>query len=1170
MDERGTDDPRLVFAAALTRLRRRLPDVSDEALARRASAVALPSGRRVAVNARRLGEWLNGQSVPRQFEAVMALVLAMDRAVGGATGAQLGGTHIGMAQWQRLWRAAREHRNSGGVGQRIASSSPLTSNSPKHSPSQGQVGTPAHVPARIVIGRPPGDAAALRRRAELAERIDAGLLDRSVRQVLLTGAGGVGKSQLASAAFHRAKRWAEVLLWVPAGNRLSVLGSYARAWRALSGASIAGGVGGSGGSGGVGSAGATSLAGLAGDVVALGARDRNNPGGPMALAPAPSIPPAVVPSPDSAPGGDDETQADLFLTWLRSTATPWLVVLDDIDDPGELAGLWPAGDAGRTVLVTRRRDAALLRPGVRVIPVGVFSAAEATAYLTDRLRLDLGDVSDLSDAGPLGNLSDARKLGDAGVLGDAGALSNVGDLYDVSDADGLRDSGDPGDDPSPTAAHHGSPARYQPPTTHHTEPPSYPHPHQDLATLAALLGNFPLALSQAAAFLIDTGMDLPTYLGLLADRREQVAGLLPPSSPADEHGGTVTSTLQLALARAESLAPPGTARAMLELISMFAPDGIPDAVLLGSAARAWLGDGLDGGEVPERGSLLALRALHRLSLVTHHGPAPADGALSVVDVHSLVQRAVRDGVPADRRERLATAAADALEEVWPAPDRDPETETALYRSAEVLLAHADGGLWRGGDPRPLPGRRPPPDPQHPSGTHPLRDPYHLPDPQPPSDPQPLPSPQLPSGTHPLPDQRPELNPQSSLNARAPLRLHPLLRRFSPHLTALGRPGAARDMARALADQARRRLGDGHPDVLVLRAQAAQAVGDLGDTATALHSLTEIRREAEDGLGPVDPDTLSIRLHEARFRMEAGQIDAALAEFVALAAEARTTLTAGDPLVVFADDHVALCRGLSGDADGAREGYAALVRELERDLGPRHPTTLKTLTGLSRWIGETGDVRLAVTTYQQAVEGLAAVFGRLHPETLVARHNLAYWHGIAGELDEAIGQFVGAADDSERALGAEHPTTLTYRVNLAFWRGVAGDTAGALDQLERLQQPLEQVLGADHPRTLRTRQQRAELLYRRGDHTTAADQLTTLLADMVRIQGANHPRTREADELLTLWSRERTATTANLPNLDAPDLNAPNLDVPDLNAPNLDVPDLTAPKTAPPTAPDAHS
>ncbi|POX53170.1 tetratricopeptide repeat protein [Streptomyces sp. Ru72] len=899
----GTGDPRLAFAAELTRLRRRLPDVSDEALARRASAMVLPSGRRAAVNARRLGEWTSGQSVPRQFEAVMALVRTIEQATGGAAA-----DRTAMARWQGLWRAARDHR----------SDRPATGSPPRTSVQ------PQHRRTPIVVGRPPSDAAALRRRDEFAERIDDGLADDSVRRVLLTGAGGVGKSQLAAAAFHRAEQWCELLLWVTADNRASVLDGYARAWRVLSRASVSG--------------------------------DGATPG--------------------TGPGSDDETQADLFLAWLRSAGTSWLVVLDDVDDPGAMAGLWPVGDAGRTIVTTRRRDASLIHPGVRVIPVGVFTVEEATGYLTDRLSLD----------------------------------------------------------PDPAAG----PQR-----------PLAAHRPEDLAALATALGCFPLALSQAAAFVIDTGMDLPSYLSLLSDERESLAGLFPSSSPADEHRGTVTSTLELALVRAESLAPPGAARAMLELISVLAPDGIPEAVLLGPAARAWLGGDRPSGrrELPARSDLLALRALHRLSLVTHQGPYGP-----VVEVHSLVQRAVRDGVPVDRRAEVATAAADALEEVWSAPDCAPETTTALYRCAETLLAQAGDHLRYDGG------------------------------------------------------------------------MHPLLRRLGPHLAGLGRHDAARAMAGQLADRARRRLPAGHRDLLTLRAQVAQAEGDLGNTAKAVQLLSDLRREAEDGLGPADPDTLSIRLHEARLRMESGLIVAALADFVTLAAEARAALSADDPLVTAAEEHVALCRGLSGDAHGARDAYAALARDLEGSLGPRHPSTLRVLSDLSRWIGETGDVRSAVATYRKAVDGLVRVLGRLHHDTLVARHNLAYWHGIAGDHGLAVEQFVTAADDSELALGSEHPTTLTIHTNLAFWRGLAGDTTAAVEELQRLQRTVERVFGTDHPRSLRIRQQSAELLYRAGDHATGVAQLGAVLDDMVRVQGAHHPRTREAEQLLADWSEKRTSAS----------------------------------------------
>jgi tetratricopeptide (TPR) repeat protein len=53
-----------------------------------------------------------------------------------------------------------------------------------------------------------------------------------------------------------------------------------------------------------------------------------------------------------------ESVAAQFLSWLGETSRSWLVVLDDLADPANLDGLWPVGPAGR-VLVTSADDAAL-------------------------------------------------------------------------------------------------------------------------------------------------------------------------------------------------------------------------------------------------------------------------------------------------------------------------------------------------------------------------------------------------------------------------------------------------------------------------------------------------------------------------------------------------------------------------------------------------------------------------------------------------------------------------------------------------------------------------------------------------------------------------------------------------------------------------------------------
>ncbi|NEA52620.1 tetratricopeptide repeat protein [Streptomyces sp. SID13666] len=898
MTGRGSGEARAAFAEALARLRRELPDVSDETLARRAGRTALPSGRRVEVNARRLGEWLGGRSVPRDFDVVVAVVRAVETAV-ARTGPGPA-PRQSIAQWERLWRAAYEERSPARNGAAESSA--------------GTEPGPAGAARGLAVGRPPSDAAALRERPDLAGALDSAIEEAQVRQVVLTGAGGVGKSQLAAAAFHRARQRGQLAVWVPASSRQSALTACARAWRVMAGEGAA------------------------------GARDAG--GGDR--------------------GWDEEAEADLFVGWLRTTTRPWLVVLDDVDDPAELAGIWPVGDHGTSVVTTRRRDASVIRPSARIIRVGMFTPEEAAGYLRARL------------------------------------------------------SAAPGPSSSPAS-----------------DSITGPQDDTGVESLAEALGCFPLALSQAAAFVIDTGLSLAQYRRLLDDQQETLADLFPSSSPADEHGGTVSSTFRPALERAETLAHPGTVRAALELVAMLAPGGIPEVVLHTGAARRWIGKEQDRPR--ERDVLLALRALHRLSLVTHdseRGPA-------TVEAHALVQRAARETVPAGDRPALAAAAADALEEVWASREIRPDLAAALYRNVEALRLTA-GDLFREG------------------------------------------------------------------------RMHPVLRRTGPHLTGLGRAAAARDTCSELLVRARARLGEGHRDVLILRSQVAQAVGDLGNATTAHAELTAIRREAERNLGAADPDTLSVRLHEARFLMESGAVGEASEAFTTLAADAARALGPGAALTLDARGYAAMCRGLAGDAVAARDAYAAVVEDLERERGLGDPATLGALTDLGRWIGEAGDPDAAVEMHLKAVDALCTAAGPLHHDTLVARHNLAYWRGLAGSPEQAVEEFAAAAHDAERALGADHPTTLTCRVNLAFWSGLTGRPADAVTELAGLQPLIDRILGADHPRALRTRQQSAELQDRAGDRAGATTRLTILLADMTRVQGAEHPRTREVAELLKHW------------------------------------------------------
>src|SRR6202012_3583007 len=51
-----------------------------------------------------------------------------------------------------------------------------------------------------------------------------------------------------------------------------------------------------------------------------------------------------------------ESVAAQFLSWLDETSRPWLVVLDDLTDPADLADLWPAGRNGRVLMTGADAD----------------------------------------------------------------------------------------------------------------------------------------------------------------------------------------------------------------------------------------------------------------------------------------------------------------------------------------------------------------------------------------------------------------------------------------------------------------------------------------------------------------------------------------------------------------------------------------------------------------------------------------------------------------------------------------------------------------------------------------------------------------------------------------------------------------------------------------------
>jgi len=77
-----------------------------------------------------------------------------------------------------------------------------------------------------------------------------------------------------------------------------------------------------------------------------------------------------------------QQSAERLLTWLASTDKAWLIALDDLQDPGDIRGLWPPNtQTGQVLITTRRRDATLTHLGRAVFDIDVFTPEESVAYL---------------------------------------------------------------------------------------------------------------------------------------------------------------------------------------------------------------------------------------------------------------------------------------------------------------------------------------------------------------------------------------------------------------------------------------------------------------------------------------------------------------------------------------------------------------------------------------------------------------------------------------------------------------------------------------------------------------------------------------------------------------------------------------------------------------------
>jgi hypothetical protein len=463
----------------------------------------------------------------------------------------------------------------------------------------------------------------------------------------------------------------------------------------------------------------------------------------------------------------------------------------------------------------------------------------------------------------------------------------------------------------------------------------------DADRVAHELGDLPLALAQAAAYLAETGMPADQYADLLGTRAAQLMGEgRPPSYPQP-----LAAVTGLVLDRLRGQDP--AAAELAGVCAFLAPEAIPAGWFL--AAAAALPAALAGPTADPLAWGQLLAALRRSALAR----VDASGLV----MHRLTQAIIRGSLPPDQ----AAAARALAEAVIAASDPGDTDEPGTWDGWARLLPHllaldpaatSNPGLrrlaWRAarylivrGDAR---------------GGHDLADRLYQ-------------------------QWRVRLGPNDPDTLGAGHNLGHALRE-------LGRPGEARLLSEDILDRRRRVLGEDDPDTLISANGLASGLRALDEYQAAWELDEDTVARRRQVLGEDHPDTLISANNVAEDLRLLGEHQAARELDEDTLARKRRVRGEDHPSTLTSASNLAEDLHALGEYQAARELDEDTLARRRRVLREDHPSTLASASNLADDLRALGEYQAARELDEDTLARRRQVLGEDHPYTQRSARNLA--------------------------------------------------------------------------------------------------------------------------------------------------------------------------------------
>lgn len=292
---------------------------------------------------------------------------------------------------------------------------------------------------------------------------------------------------------------------------------------------------------------------------------------------------------------------------------------------------------------------------------------------------------------------------------------------------------------------------------------------------------------------------------------------------------------------------------------------------------------------------------------------------------------------------------------------------------------------------------------------------------------------------------------------------------------LGRYGEALDLDRRTLAVRRTALGERHRWTLYSEAQLGRDLREIGDYQQSITRLEAAREAFGEVVGELAPDTLNATMNLAVSLLAAGRtVEARALIEKSLKGYQSLYHSESNPYFVICKVNYAAVLYASGEVRRARETLREALAVIEDEIGAKQPYPLACVNNLAVYSRKDGESGQAHEYAERAYRGLEETLGAEHPHTRAAAMTLANCLADQGRREEAAALNRATLAILRASLGQDHPDSLRCQVNLGLTLaepGAGGAGAESAALIEEGMRRFAEHVGEDHPDAAELRQGR---------------------------------------------------------------------------------------------------